>query len=100
MPIHRSKTKGCFTKVSNDILKDNRLSLKAQALLIHLLSYPDEWEFHRKNLLSIATDGEHSIITALEELKRLGYLVISPDRDEKGKMNYIWHIHEKPLKPP
>lgn len=100
MPIHRVKNPDKFTMVNTDILKDRRLSLKAKGLLIHLLSYPDNWEFHRKNLYNIATDGRHSVINALEELKKCGYLVIAQDRDEKGKINYIWHIHEEPIKPP
>lgn len=92
----KSKTKN-FTIVSNDIIKDTNLSLKAKGLLITLLSLPPQWHFTEKGLSVATGEGLKSIRSGLQELEDNKYLFRYQTKSEDGKfgkMNYI--VFEEP----
>ena len=64
-----------FTVVPNQILNDQRISLKAKGLLIYILSKPDHWRTSTAHLASIGPEGREAIQTALKELEHAGYVV-------------------------
>ncbi len=78
-----------YTCISNEAIRDNRLSFKARGLHHLLLSYPDGWIINREHLsgdeVSIK-DGRTAIASALSELEELGYLVRARTRGENGQM--------------
>lgn len=101
MAILRKNNHEKYTVVDNEIVRDDRLTLKSFGLLIKLLALPDNWEFSEKGLETIFKDGLTSIRSGLKDLEKLGYLKRTRARDEKGRMtNVEWIIFEKPLVPP
>lgn len=63
-----------FSIVSNSIIRDTRLSLKARGLLILMLSLPDCWQFSIKGLATLSGEGNDSIRGGIKELEEVGYL--------------------------
>lgn len=96
MPVFRiNKTKN-YTVMSNQHLKNKNLSLKAKGLLSMMLSFPDDWDYSINGLISICKESETSIKSTLKELKELKYLMITKEKDNKGKFTYIYNIYECP----
>ncbi len=95
--IRRSKKKS-FTKVSNTIVNDERLSLKAKGLMVYLLSKPDTWKFYQETIVKDTSDGVKAVRSAIKELEENGYLVRKRTRDEKGGFAKLeWIVIEEPL---
>lgn len=96
--IRVNKTKD-YTIMGNSHLKEKELSLKAKGLLSMMLSLPDNWDYSVAGLVSICKESESSIKSALNELKKFGYLVIKkklPNETESGKFEYEYNIFEYP----
>jgi len=86
-----------FTQISNDILYDAKLSLKAKGLMCIMLSLPDTWDFHRDHLVTLSSDGKDSLKAGIKELQLAGHLSISNERDERGRIKqWIMEVHEIP----
>lgn len=91
-----NKTKN-YTVMSNEHLKDRRLSLKAKGLLSVMLSLPDTWDYSISGLVSICKESETAVKSTLNELKSCGYLVVTkkmPDETESGRIEYVYDIFE------
>nr|WP_314462735.1 helix-turn-helix domain-containing protein [uncultured Clostridium sp.] len=89
-----------FTIISNSVLKNKNLSLKAKGLYAYMWSLPDDWDYSVAGLTTLLKEGKDAINEALKELEREGYLVRTILR-EGGKfkdMDYI--LHEFPQFPP
>lgn len=63
-----------YTQVANDIINDDRLSLKAKGLYLFLVSKPDNWTFSARLIATQNNDQKASINSALQELERFGLL--------------------------
>ena len=101
MAILRKNNHEKYTVIDNDIVRDERLTLKTFGLLVKLLALPDNWEFSEKGLESIFKDGLASIRSGLQDLERYGYLKRTRTRDKNGRMaNVEWLIFEKSIFPP
>ncbi len=72
------KTKN-YTMMSNQHLKDKRLTLKAKGLMSVMLSLPENWDYTR-GLAAISKEGVDAISEAMKELERSGYVI----RNRKG----------------
>lgn len=85
-----------YTTISNVILKDKRLSLKAKGLFIQMLSLPKGWALNAKGMAQLNKDGEKAILTAFKELEEYGYLVRA--KYKKGNF-YEWNntLYENPI---
>lgn len=79
-----NKRRERFTMLSNAMLRDNRLSLKAKGLLGLMLSFPDDWQYYMEQLETYSTDGRDAHRSAARELITLGYVQRHQTRDEKG----------------
>ena len=93
----RVEKKDNYTVISNEIFRNQSLSLKAKGLLCIMLSLPDKWEYNEAGLASLSADGRTTIRSALRELEAAGYFSRRRKR-VKGKfseMEYV--ISEKPL---
>lgn len=99
MSIHRmDKSKGNFTSVSNLVIKDKRLSLNARALLILMLSLPDNWSYTIAGMASLSGEGEYAVKSAVLNLEKNGYLVRRRTRSPDGRMGKSeWEIYEEPI---
>ncbi len=85
--------------MSNTHLREEGMSLKAKGLLTLMLALPDKWEFSINGLCSICKESKGAIISALNELKRFGYLetrMATPDETENGKIRYEYYVFKRP----
>lgn len=95
MPILHIKKSTHFTSISNALIQDPTLSLKAKGLLIFLLSKPPQWKFTVNGLAGQAsTDGIATIKSALKELRQAGHLTITPRKDHGQIIEWEWTISE------
>jgi DNA-binding transcriptional regulator YhcF (GntR family) len=75
-----------FTQVSNNILQDNNISLKAKGLFAYLYSKPDDWDFSHKRIALDMKESPNTIAKILKELEKLGFLVRK--KEKTGRMLY------------
>lgn len=83
--------KGCrrkgFTTVYRTVAQDKRLSLKARGLFLLLQSLPEDWNYTISGLAAMAGSGKDQIRSGLDELLRVGYLVMEQSHDPSGKFS-------------
>ena len=102
MAVLRKEKKGNYTVVDNAIFKDKELSIKSIGLLCIMLALPDSWNYSIAGLVSIVSDGESAVRSALKELEEAGYFRREQVR-EGGKITKTEYIIseykncEKPL---
>ena len=88
-----------YTVMSNYHLRDERLTLKAKGLLSQMLSLPPDWDYTVAGLVAINCEKESAINSALDELKKCGYLVVTkkmPNETKSGRFEYEYDIYETP----
>lgn len=99
MAVIRVNKTNDYTVMSNYHLKDKRLTLKAKGLLSLILSLPDNWNYTVGGLVAICLEKESAVKSALNELKKYGYLridKIKPTKENGGRYEYIYNIFEQP----
>ena len=95
--IRVNKTKD-YTIISNNCFKNKEMSLKAKGLLSLMLSLPDDWDYSISGLVSLSKDGKDSVMNALTELEKYGYLKRTRITNAKGQFaGYDYDIYEKPF---
>lgn len=86
-----------YTVISNIVLRDKRLSLKAKGLMVTILGLPDNWDFTIAGISTILKEGRESIANAVSELIEFGYCVRTNERAESGHyLGYDYTFHETP----
>jgi hypothetical protein len=94
MRIHKTKN---FTVMSNHHFKEKGMSLKAKGLLSLMLSLPDDWNYSVSGLVTLSKDGKDSVMSALGELEKFGYLKRDRTTDSKGRFSGVeYNIYEEP----
>lgn len=73
-----------YILLNKTALEDSNLSFKAKGILAYLMSKPDNWKSSVQDLINNGVDGRDSIKSGLRELKRHGYLIKRPIK-ENGK---------------
>lgn len=97
MAVIRINKTADYTVMSNTHFKEKEMSLKAKGLLSLMLSLPDNWDYSIAGLVTLSKDGKDSVMNALLELEKFGYLKRSRVNDEKGRFaGYNYDIYEKP----
>ena len=97
MAIYRIHKEDNFVIIEKAFLLNEEISLKAKGLLALLLSYPDNWQFYKAEIVQHTTDKENSLNSGLKELIENGYIVRKQRKDENGKFEgYEYHVYEKP----
>lgn len=92
--VHKT---GNFTIMSNHHFKEKGMSLKAKGLLSLMLSLPDDWNYSISGLVKLSKDGKDSVMSALVELEKFGYLTRERQVDSKGRFAGIeYNIYEEP----
>ena len=90
--------------IPNEISYDKDLSLKGFGMLMKLLMLAEDpdWNFSKQGLVKVTGWKPTIVNTALEELERLGYLVMTQPRKGEGNRGQFakphWHIFESPVK--
>ena len=86
-----------FTIISNDILRDKNLSLKARGLLCFMLHLPEDWVFTEKGLATVTGEGLKSIKSGLKELEAQKYLYRIQIRGTGGSFgSMMYYLFEEP----
>lgn len=94
MRIHKTKN---YTIMSNHHFKEKGLSLKAKGLLSLMLSLPEDWNYSVSGLVKLSKDGKDSVMSALGELEKYGYLHREKLTNEKGQYTGVeYNIYEEP----
>lgn len=97
MAVFRVEKTRNYTVMSNQHLRDKRLSLKAKGLLSLMLSLPEDWDYTTKGLARICKDGVDSICATVRELEGAGYIVRARERHADGTLGGIeYTILEQP----
>lgn len=85
-----------YTVINNSSLYDERLSWKAKAIHVFMLSKPDNWTFYYEEMMQWAKDGKDSFVSGMNELKKFGYVKKERRRVDGGKFDYITVVYEVP----
>lgn len=97
MAVFRIQKTQNYSVMSNYHFKEKDMSLKAKGLLSLMLSLPDTWNYNISGLVKLSKDGKDSVMSALAELEKFGYLVRRRTKDESGKFSGIEYlIFEEP----
>ena len=90
MAVLKNRTQKNFTIISNNVLRDQNLSMKDRGVFCTICSLPDGWEFSIAGLSSIVPDGVDAIRASIKNLEELGYMQRTKTRGKDGK--YISEI--------
>jgi len=98
--IYRTQRTANFTIIGNDLIRDERISYRAAGLLINLLSRPSGWRTDYKQLArGESREGQRAVMTALQELETIGYLVRTRHQDEGGRWQWDYFVFDTPRAP-
>ena len=86
------KHKVNYSQISNNLLNDKTLSLKAKGLYSFMFSKPDDFNFTIRSLSKQLLEGQRSIMATLQELKDKGWVSYSKNSDGTG----IYILNEYP----
>ncbi len=93
-----------YTVISNELMRDRRLSLKAKGLQALVLSLPPDWDMTIEGLSAICLECSDTISSILKELEAAGYLSRYRERNSSGRfeqMQYTFFqkpLHNKPVR--
>lgn len=89
-----------YTQISNMMLRDPKLSLKAKGMLAMILTHSDEWVVTKSWLEGICLEGRDSIRSTLEELQAAGYARYDgQEKDSTGQFSRSsWTFFEEPIR--
>ena len=97
MSVFRINKTANYTVMSNHHFKEKKMSLKAKGLLSLMLSLPDDWDYSISGLATLSKDGKDSIMSALAELEKFGYLTRTQTTNHKGQFSGVeYNIFEEP----
>lgn len=94
--MSKLRKKSNFTIVSNGIVFNKNISMKAKGIYLYLCSRPDGWDFYLSEIASNCTEGTKAIRTGLRELEDAGYLARERVNGECGQFHYDYEIFETP----
>ena len=93
--IQKSKN---YSIISNKIIRNKELSLKAKGLMTLILSLPDNWELSVNGLVKIVKESKNTVYSILKELNKKGYVKRQVQRDSSGKvLKWDLFVYEHPL---
>ncbi|NLL92289.1 MAG: helix-turn-helix domain-containing protein [Ruminococcaceae bacterium] len=94
--IRADKTEGNYTQIANTAIRDSRLTGMATAVLLYMLSRPDDWQFNEKEIASHFSDGLRAVRSGIRVLIDCGYVTRSKKRKEGRFDGYEYTIYEQP----
>ena len=98
MIVKVKKKKNEFCQISNALLNDSRLSLRARGLAAMLISKPENWQVSIEALVRECKEGRDAIQGCFKELKMFGYADLKAYKNKAGDfVGKQWTIHEEPL---
>lgn len=83
---HHDEIQDNFTILANELLRDDRLTLKARGLAAWLLSHKRGYRLSVDRIVQLHREGKAAIRAALVELEECGYLTRERLVDDLGRM--------------
>ena len=96
MSIIRVNKTNKYSVISNEPLNDKRLSWQARGIMAYILTKPDDWVVRNKDLENSGPAGRDKIQRIFSELKGLGYISRSKERQEDGTYIWVTDVYESP----
>ena len=97
MSIIRSpRAESNFSVISNSVIRDTRLSYRARGVLLEILSRPDNWRVSADSLARSGSEGRHAVLTALKELREVGYMRTERLRKDNGQFETVSIVYDTP----
>jgi hypothetical protein len=97
MAVFKKRRTENFTTIHNHSLKNNNLSWKAKGILAYIMSLPEDWEIHTKELMKHASDGRDSLMSGIKELREHGYIEYKKYKDDDtGKFIHNYDVYDEP----
>ena len=97
MPIIRAdKANENYTQISNTCIYDKRLSGMAKAILLYMLSRPDDWQFYEEEIAAHFSDGISAVRSGINILIQYGYISRCKRRKGGRFQGYEYTVHECP----
>ena len=75
-----------YTKVNNEVIKDDSLSWQAKGLYTYMVSNRCDWKFSQEEVSRHAKNGLDSTRAAWKELVNAGWIYSERERTEDGKL--------------
>lgn len=98
MSVFVFDNRSSYAKMPNTHLRDPSLSLQAKGLLSQLMNFPPGWKVTLDGLCKVNSNGMSSIRSAIKELEKHGYLVVSRQRNADGTLGASrYEIHPEPI---
>lgn len=82
-----------FTQISNQLLNDKNISLKAKGIYAFMYSKHYDFTFTINSMSKLLAEGQRSISRALNELKENGWVSYTKHSDGSGE----YHLHIQPI---
>jgi hypothetical protein len=93
---HKKETE--FTTLYNDCINDEQLSANSLAVLVYVMSKPDDWDIRISNLRKRFAFGRDRVRGIIAELCTLGYMQKTLERSDSGSFNgYLLKASDKPI---
>lgn len=97
MDIIRGEHSSHFTIISNDSMRDERLSFRARGIHHYLLSFPTGWKIDSTSIARAGKEGRDAIRNGLRELEAFGYIHRSQEHDASGRWTTKTTVYEVPM---
>lgn len=91
--MNKISKKSNFTTMTNAMLRDSNISFKAKGLFAYMSSMSEGWNFTIRSIATQQKDGKASIESALNELKKFGYVTYQRHMDGTGVYTLIDEPH-------
>lgn len=92
----KNKTKN-FSIVVNECFQRKDMSARAKGILIYLLTLPDDWKIHRKELFTHFVEGKEALNSAFNELIEKGYIEYKQVMDGTRFNGMEYFVYESPI---
>lgn len=89
------KEKGQFLQIHKKLIDDNNLTTNAKAILIYMLSKPDDWQFFELDITKHFRDNVKIIRKGIKELIDKGYIDRNKLKNTEGKFVYLYDVYEQ-----
>lgn len=84
--VFKTKKNKNYETISLECTKDSRISWKAKGIHTYLITRPDYWHIHIKDLINRSPDGKTSLYSGLAELSEFGYIFRMIKRNDKKQI--------------
>lgn len=86
-----------YVQITNDTVRDTRISYRALGILTELLSHEEGWVVRTKDLGRRRKEGTDAIAAALRELAAAGYYRVERRRKPSGKFSMGTAVADYPI---